>query len=99
MVVIKFDKGMITLKFGKSKISLHRIPEPYCRIIKGIKNDIYPIASTMIANRVVLEWEENIKLHQDKEMKFEQWKRKIIRNEHPTSVKEECKLADEGEVT
>ncbi|GKE45424.1 reverse transcriptase domain-containing protein [Tanacetum coccineum] len=31
-VVIKFDKGTITLKSGKSKISFHRIPEPHCRI-------------------------------------------------------------------
>ncbi|GJW85273.1 MAK10-like protein [Tanacetum coccineum] len=38
--VIKFDKGTITLRSGKSKISFHRIPEPHSRIEKGIKNDI-----------------------------------------------------------
>nr|GEW66127.1 hypothetical protein [Tanacetum cinerariifolium] len=27
-VIIKFDKGTITLRFGKSKISFHRIPNP-----------------------------------------------------------------------
>ncbi|GJU83863.1 hypothetical protein Tco_1291409 [Tanacetum coccineum] len=90
-----FDKGTITLKSGKSKISFHRIPEPYYRIEKGIKNDIEPIALTMTVNRLVLEWEEKIKLHQEKEMKFDQWKSKIFSNTRLASVKEECKPADE----
>ncbi|GJX35924.1 reverse transcriptase domain-containing protein [Tanacetum coccineum] len=55
--VIKFDKGTITLRSGKSKISNHRIPEPNCRIEKGIKNDIEPISPMMTVNRLVLEWE------------------------------------------
>ncbi|GJT30934.1 reverse transcriptase domain-containing protein [Tanacetum coccineum] len=42
--VIKFDYWTITLRSGKSKISFHRIPEPNCRIEKGIMNDIDPIA-------------------------------------------------------
>nr|GEW52283.1 hypothetical protein [Tanacetum cinerariifolium] len=62
--VIKFDNGTITLKSRKSKMSFHGIPEPYCRINKGIKNDIEPIAPTMTVNRLVLEWEEKIKLCQ-----------------------------------
>ncbi|GKF45181.1 MAK10-like protein, partial [Tanacetum coccineum] len=33
--VIKFDKGTITLRSGKSKISFHRIPESSCKIEKG----------------------------------------------------------------
>ncbi|GJU02931.1 MAK10-like protein [Tanacetum coccineum] len=70
--VIKFDKGTITLRSGKSKMSFHRIPESLCKIEKGIKNDIEPIAPTMTVNRVVLEWEEMIKLHQEKEMEFDQ---------------------------
>nr|GEU50715.1 hypothetical protein [Tanacetum cinerariifolium] len=53
--VIKFDKGTITLRSGKSKISFHRIPEPNRKIEKGIKNDIEPIAHTMTVNRLVLE--------------------------------------------
>ncbi|GKA01518.1 hypothetical protein Tco_0674183 [Tanacetum coccineum] len=64
--VIKFDKGTITLRSGKSKISFNRIPESLCKDEKGIKNDIEPIAPTMTINRLVLEWEENIKLHQEK---------------------------------
>ncbi|GJV52666.1 reverse transcriptase domain-containing protein [Tanacetum coccineum] len=97
--VIKFDKGTITLRSRKSKISFHRIPEPHCRIEKRIKNDIEPIAPTITVNRLVLEWEEKIKLHQEKEMKFNQWRSKIFNYEHPASVKEECEVKDKGEVT
>ncbi|GKB31947.1 zinc finger, CCHC-type containing protein [Tanacetum coccineum] len=53
--VIKFDKGTITLRSGKSKISFHRIPESPSTIEKGVKNDIEPIAPTMTMNRLVLE--------------------------------------------
>ncbi|GKD77414.1 reverse transcriptase domain-containing protein, partial [Tanacetum coccineum] len=56
--VIKFDKGTITLRSRKNKISFHRIPESLCKVEKGIKNDIEPIAPTMTVNRLVLEWEE-----------------------------------------
>nr|GEX50850.1 hypothetical protein [Tanacetum cinerariifolium] len=38
--VIKFDKGTITLRSGKSKISFYRIHEPNCKIEEEIKNDI-----------------------------------------------------------
>ncbi|GJX30594.1 MAK10-like protein [Tanacetum coccineum] len=70
--VIKFDKGTITLRSGKSKISFHRIPESSCKVEKGVKNDIEPIAPIMTVNRLVLEWEERIKFHLEKEMKFNQ---------------------------
>nr|GEV51973.1 hypothetical protein [Tanacetum cinerariifolium] len=70
--VIKFDKGTITLISVKSKISFHRIPESLGKVEKGFKNDIEPIASTMTVNRLVLKWEERIKLHQEKEMEFDQ---------------------------
>nr|GFA03501.1 hypothetical protein [Tanacetum cinerariifolium] len=80
--VIMFDNGMITLRSWKSKMSFHRIPEPHCRIEKGIKNDIEPISPTMTINRLILEWEEKVKLHQDKEMKFDQWRSKIFNKKH-----------------
>ncbi|GKC96533.1 MAK10-like protein, partial [Tanacetum coccineum] len=54
--VIKFDKGTVTLRSGKSKMSFHRIPESLCKIEKGITNDIEPIAPTITVNRIVLEW-------------------------------------------
>ncbi|GKF56075.1 MAK10-like protein, partial [Tanacetum coccineum] len=94
--VIKFDKGTITLRFRKSKISFHRIPESLCKVEKGIKNDIKPIAPTMTVNRLVLEWEEKIKHHQEKEMKFDQWRSKNFRNKHPALVKVKNRMKNEG---
>ncbi|GJR06004.1 MAK10-like protein [Tanacetum coccineum] len=87
--VIKFDKGTITLRSGKSKISFHRIPESLCKIERGVKNDIDHIAPTMTVNRLVLEWEERIKLHLQREMKFDQWKSKNFKSKHPALVKVE----------
>ncbi|GJR27454.1 reverse transcriptase domain-containing protein [Tanacetum coccineum] len=97
--MIKFDKGTITLRSGKSKISFHMTPETLCRIEKRTKNDIEPIALTMTVNRLVLEWEERIKLHQEKEMKFDKWRSKIFNNERLAPVKEECEVKDEGGFT
>ncbi|GJT96800.1 putative reverse transcriptase domain-containing protein [Tanacetum coccineum] len=97
--VIKFDKGTINLTFGKSKISFHRIPESICKGEKGIKNDIKPIAPTMIVNRLVLEWDKKIKLHQEKEMEFDRWRNKNFKNKRLALVKIEDEVDDEGEVT
>ncbi|GJR17163.1 hypothetical protein Tco_0965690 [Tanacetum coccineum] len=83
----KFDKGTITLRSGKSEMSFHKILESLCKIEKEIKNNIKPIAPTMIVNKLVLEWEERIKLHQEKEMEFDQWRSKTFKNKHPALVK------------
>ncbi|GJV99828.1 zinc finger, CCHC-type containing protein [Tanacetum coccineum] len=69
--VIKFDKGTITLRSGKRKISFHRILESPGMIERGVKNDIEPIAPTMTVNRLVLDREERIRLHQEKEIEFD----------------------------
>ncbi|GJT55642.1 hypothetical protein Tco_0990696 [Tanacetum coccineum] len=95
----KFYKGTITLRSGKSKISFHRIPESLCKIEREVKNDIDPISPTMTVNRLVLEWEERIKLHLEREMKFDQWKSKNFKSKHPALVKVEGEMDDEGEVT
>ncbi|GJU31118.1 reverse transcriptase domain-containing protein [Tanacetum coccineum] len=97
--MIKFDKGTITLRSVKSKISFHRIPESLCKAEQGIKNDIDPIAPTMTVNRLVLEWEEKIKLHQEKEMEFDRWRNKNLKNERLAPVKIKDRMDDEGEVT
>ncbi|GJZ82693.1 zinc finger, CCHC-type containing protein [Tanacetum coccineum] len=97
--VIKFDKGTITLRSGKTKLSFHRIPESLCKVERGIKNDIEPIAPIMIVNRLVLEWEERIKLHLKREMKFDQWRSKNFKSKHHTLTKIEGEMDDEGEVT
>ncbi|GKA12657.1 hypothetical protein Tco_0692203 [Tanacetum coccineum] len=97
--VIKFDKGTITLRSRKSKISFNRIHKSSCKIEKGVKNDIEPIAPIMTVNRLVLEWEERIKLHLEKEMKFNQWRSNNFKSKHATPVKVEGGMDDEGEVT
>nr|GEX65361.1 hypothetical protein [Tanacetum cinerariifolium] len=76
---IKFDKGTITLRSGKSKISFYRIHDSPCMIKKGVKNDIEPIALTMTVNSLVLEWKEKIKFHLEREMEFNQWRSKFQR--------------------
>ncbi|GJX52195.1 zinc finger, CCHC-type containing protein [Tanacetum coccineum] len=97
--VIKFDKGTITLRSERSKISFHRIPESPGTIERGVKNDIEPIAPTMTVNRLVLEWEEKIRLHQEKEIEFDRWRNKNFKNEHPALTKVKGGMDDEGEVT
>nr|GEW85429.1 hypothetical protein [Tanacetum cinerariifolium] len=62
------------------------------KVEKTIKNDIEPIAPTMTVNRL----EERIKLHQEKEMKFNQWRSKTFKNKRPTLVKVEKEVKDEG---
>ncbi|GKA99556.1 zinc finger, CCHC-type containing protein [Tanacetum coccineum] len=69
---IKFDKGTITLRSGKNKISFHRISDSPCITEKGVKNDIEPISPTITVNRLVLEWEEKVKLHLEREMEVNQ---------------------------
>ncbi|GKD69664.1 reverse transcriptase domain-containing protein [Tanacetum coccineum] len=97
--VIQFDEGTITLRSRKSKIGFNRIHESLCKDEKGIKNDIEPIASILIVNRLVLEWEEKIKLHQEKEMEFDRWRNKNFKNERPALVKIKDEVVDKGEVT
>ncbi|GKE30330.1 MAK10-like protein [Tanacetum coccineum] len=96
---IKFDTCTITLRSGKSKLSFHRISDSSCIIDKGVKNDIEPIAPIMTVNRLVLEWEERIKLHLEKEMKFNQWMSNNFKNKQPGHVKVEGGMDDKGEVT
>ncbi|GKD44056.1 zinc finger, CCHC-type containing protein [Tanacetum coccineum] len=96
---IKFDKGTITLRSEKSKISFHRIPDSSCMTKKGVKNDIEPITPTMAVNRLVLEWEERIKLHLEKEMEFNQWRSKNFKGKHPTLITTKGGMEDKREVT
>ncbi|GJS88499.1 zinc finger, CCHC-type containing protein [Tanacetum coccineum] len=93
---IKFDKGTITLRSGKSKVSFYRISDPFCMTDKGVKNEIEPIAPTMTINRLVMEWEEKIKLHLEREMKFNQWRSKSFKGKHPTLIATKEEMDDEG---
>ncbi|GJT03860.1 MAK10-like protein [Tanacetum coccineum] len=83
---IKFDTGTITLRSRKSKISFNRIHEPLSHVDKGVKNNIEPIAPTMTINKLVLEWEEKIKLHLEREMQFDQWRSKNFKSIYPTPI-------------
>ncbi|GJY36500.1 reverse transcriptase domain-containing protein [Tanacetum coccineum] len=47
----------------------------------------------------ILEWEERIKLHLEREMEFNRWKSKNFKGKHPTLVIVEGRIDDEGEVT
>ncbi|GJS15878.1 MAK10-like protein [Tanacetum coccineum] len=96
---IKFDTGTITLRSGKIKVSFHRIFDSSYITDKGVKNDIEPIAPIITVNRLVLEWEERIKLHLEKEMKFNQWRSNNFKNKQPAPVKVEGGMDDEGQVT
>nr|GEY98582.1 hypothetical protein [Tanacetum cinerariifolium] len=86
---------ILDIKSGKSKISIHRIPKSLCKIERGVKNDIEPIAPIITINRLVLEWEERIKLHLVREMEFDQWKSKNFKGKHPALVKIEGGMDDE----
>ncbi|GKE10181.1 MAK10-like protein, partial [Tanacetum coccineum] len=88
---IKFDKGTITLRSGKSKVSFHRIPDSSCVTDKDVKNDIEPITPTMTVNRLVME------LYLEKEMKFNQWRSKNFKGKRPTLITTKEGLDDEGE--
>ncbi|GJV12245.1 MAK10-like protein [Tanacetum coccineum] len=96
---IKFDTGTITLRSGKHKVSFYRKPDSSTKIDKGVKNDIEPIAPTMTVNRLVLEWEEKIKLHLEREMQFNQWRIKNFKGMHLTLITTKEEVDDKGEVT
>ncbi|GJS97597.1 MAK10-like protein [Tanacetum coccineum] len=96
---IKFDTGTITLRTGKHKVSFHRIPDSSNMTNKGVRNNIGPIAPTITINRLVLEWEEKMKLHLEQEMQFNQWRSKNFKGKHPTLIATKEGVDDEGEVT
>ncbi|GJZ31023.1 hypothetical protein Tco_0576070 [Tanacetum coccineum] len=52
----------------------------------------------MTMNRLVLEWEKKIKLHLEREMKFNQWRSKSFKDKHPTLIETKEEMDDEGEV-
>ncbi|GJV92741.1 hypothetical protein Tco_1540554 [Tanacetum coccineum] len=49
---------------------------------------------------LILKWEERIRLHQEKEMEFNQWRSKNFKDERPALTEDEEEgVEDEGEVT
>ncbi|GJU47357.1 retrovirus-related pol polyprotein from transposon TNT 1-94 [Tanacetum coccineum] len=49
-VKIRFDKGTITLKFGKNKINFFKIPKSLCRVEEGTESgiDLAALTTTVI---------------------------------------------------
>ncbi|GJU68561.1 retrovirus-related pol polyprotein from transposon TNT 1-94 [Tanacetum coccineum] len=89
---IRFDKGKVTLKSSKNKIHFFKFYESLCRVDEGIESDIDPAAPTTTVSRLILEWRERIKLHQQKEMKFKQWRSKVFNDECSGLVNEGCEV-------
>ncbi|GKD26049.1 retrovirus-related pol polyprotein from transposon TNT 1-94, partial [Tanacetum coccineum] len=96
---IRFDKGIITVKSGKNKIKKIKIPEFPCKVEKKIKEDIDPLTSTNIVSMRILEWEERIKYHQEKEMGFNQLRSKVFGDMCLASENEGYSVNDEKGVT
>ncbi|GJW16161.1 retrovirus-related pol polyprotein from transposon TNT 1-94 [Tanacetum coccineum] len=97
--VIRFDKGTITLKCGKNKIDFIKIPEFPSKIEKKTKEGMNPVAPTNTVNRLILEWEEIIKYHQEKEMGFNQWRSTVFDDKCLVPGNKGCGVSDEGGVT
>ncbi|GJZ26138.1 putative reverse transcriptase domain-containing protein [Tanacetum coccineum] len=96
---IRLDKGTITLKFGKSKTNFGKHLEFLCKFEKREKDKFDPVTPTSTINKLILEWEERIKLHQEKEKEFNQWRRKVFNDECSVLVSEGQKVSNEGGVT
>ncbi|GJV32329.1 MAK10-like protein [Tanacetum coccineum] len=78
---IRFDKGEITLKSGKSKSNFGKTPKFLFKFKEREKDIFDPVTPTSIVSKLISEWEERIKLHQEKEMEFNQWRSKVIFDE------------------
>ncbi|GKE08881.1 MAK10-like protein [Tanacetum coccineum] len=96
---IRLDKGTITLKSGKNKINFFKTPESLCRVEEGTKNGKDPTTPNTTVSKLILEWEERIKLHQEKEIDFNQWRSKVFNDERFRLVNEGCEVDDKGGVT
>ncbi|GJW90323.1 MAK10-like protein [Tanacetum coccineum] len=96
---IRLNTGTITLKSGKNKINFFKTPGSFCRVKEGTENGIDPTTPNTTVSRLILEWEEIIKLHQEKEMEFNQWRSKVFNDERSTFVNEGCEVDDKGGVT
>ncbi|GKA79721.1 MAK10-like protein [Tanacetum coccineum] len=90
---IKFDKGILSLKSGKSKVDFHKWPELLCKF-KERKVD--KIDALSIVNKRILEWEERIKLHHEKELEFDQWRNKMFNNKNNVSKEESSSSGSDG---
>ncbi|GJT86744.1 hypothetical protein Tco_1068461 [Tanacetum coccineum] len=68
-------------KRGYERVNFHKILDFLCKIKEEAENDIDPVTPTSTVSKLILEWEERIKLHQEKEMKFNEWRSKVFKDE------------------
>ncbi|GKC43511.1 MAK10-like protein [Tanacetum coccineum] len=92
---IKFDKGTITLKSGKSKVNFHKCPEFFCKFKEREDEKVDPLS---IVNERILEWEERIKFHREKELELNQWRNKLFNEKNFISKNGRSKVNNEGGV-
>ncbi|GJW57866.1 reverse transcriptase domain-containing protein [Tanacetum coccineum] len=74
---IKFDKGTISLRSGKSTVQFHISPDHFPTLEERYENKINTLS---VVNERVLEWEEKLKFHHMKELEFEAWKSKYSKS-------------------
>ncbi|GJZ51071.1 hypothetical protein Tco_0605586 [Tanacetum coccineum] len=79
------------------KLTDERPAETDIRLSLASHSYIYPLG--IAEDMLVLEWEEKIKLHLIREMKFNQWRSKNFKGKRPTLVATKEGIDDEGEVT
>ncbi|GJR79961.1 retrovirus-related pol polyprotein from transposon TNT 1-94 [Tanacetum coccineum] len=96
---IRFDKGTITLKSGKNKVNFFKIPEFLCKTKERDEDDIDLVNPICIVSRQILEWEEKVKCHLEKELEINQWRSKVFDNKCFVSKNEASDVNDEGGVT
>nr|GEW43267.1 hypothetical protein [Tanacetum cinerariifolium] len=78
--VIRFEKGTINLKSGKNKIDFVKVHALPSELEKSIKDDLDLITPKNIISKLILEWEERIKYHQEKKMEFNQCRSTVFDN-------------------
>ncbi|GJW88025.1 MAK10-like protein [Tanacetum coccineum] len=93
---IKFDKGIITLKYGKSKVNFHKCPEFFCKFEEREDDKVDPLS---IVNERILEWEERIKFHREKELEFNQWRNKLFNEKNSISKNSRSDVNNQRGVT
>ncbi|GJT36591.1 MAK10-like protein [Tanacetum coccineum] len=59
------------------------------------KDEIDPIIPIRIVSKRILEWEERIKFHQEKELEFNQWRGKMFNDKNSATTREDIIFADE----
>nr|GFB70647.1 hypothetical protein [Tanacetum cinerariifolium] len=97
--VIRFEKGTITLKSSKNKIDFVKVPTLPSESKMSVKDDLDPITPKNTVSKLILEWEERIKYHQEKEMEFNQRRSTVFDNKGSIFENEGCEVRNEGGVT